>query len=362
MDTWLTALKQFEMERENIQRLKQVAIQGITYDYDQDRRIHQTLRASSGLTAVEMATQLQALPEQWNPLHDLLRTERASRLSVELDAAKHQYEQSRLSADPLGLKRISVLQAGHEQLKRLTNSATLNIIREIEERYNIVRSYTELPSLAAIADLTIHAIKTGYIDPYFTQTFAGSILDSLSPLQGYRGYEEFGTKLDRIERLFEERIRSNPHGIISFDGILGIFVDVILFILGLIISNQSDKLFLSELDNTRSSIERHMDEKRESIINELREFKNNVFTEIDGLKPKKEEYKIFYVATRTVNVRSDPSKNSCAIGRIGQNNKVGLIASKENWLYIKYFDFIDGIPKMGWVYAEYMKRLPEEGK
>jgi uncharacterized protein YgiM (DUF1202 family) len=86
-----------------------------------------------------------------------------------------------------------------------------------------------------------------------------------------------------------------------------------------------------------------------------------VLDRLDTIRPKT-EVKTSYVTTRTVNVRSEPSKQSCVIGKIGPNNKVALIASKETWLYIEYLNYINAIPKMGWVYSEYLKPLPKDGK
>jgi hypothetical protein len=371
---WSIALRELEMQREHIRRLMDHPLQNVMNEIDAATRLHQTLRASSVLTAMEM-TRLQVRPEQWSPLHDLLRAERAINPSAELNAARQiqlQYEQSRLPDHPLGMQWASELLQAQEQLKALTRSATFNIIREAQERYNTVRFFTELSNLAAMADLTIRSMKAFQNNQFFSQTFAGSIIDSLSSLQGYRGYEEFRTHLDKIERLFEERIRSNPHGSISLFGILEICLAVVLSIAEILTSNQGENRILERLADNRSSIEYHIDsrfkemgdkshELDSNIIRRFEEFGKDMMDKCDALKPKSET-KIFYVATRTVNIRSDPSKKSPAIAKLHGNQKVALIASKEEWIYIEYFDYINAIPKMGWVYGEYLKRLPEEGK
>ena len=269
------------------------------------------------------------------------------------------------------MQRASELLQVQEQIKALTSSATCNIIREDQERYNTIRFHTELPNLRMITNLTIRSMEAAYNNQYFSQTFAGSIIDSLSSLQDYRGYEEFRTHLDKIEHLFEERIRSNPHGSISLLGILEICLAVALWIAEIIISNEGENRILEKLADNRSSIESHiysrfkeMDnkfhEQDSNIIRRFEEFGREMIDKCEVLKPKSET-KIFYAATRTVNIRSDPSKKSPVIAKLHENQKVSLIASKEEWIYIEYFDYIHGIPKMGWVYSEYLKHLPEEG-
>lgn len=39
------------------------------------------------------------------------------------------------------------------------------------------------------------------------------------------------------------------------------------------------------------------------------------------------------------------------------NQKVRLEKSAHRWIYVEYFDYIEGIPKMGWVNKKYLKML-----
>jgi hypothetical protein len=342
---WSLALKELEMQQEYIRSIRNLPLQELANNYNQAKIVYESLRASSILDSLGIAAQPH-LQSRLNVLQDLVSS---TRLSAEMDAAKQaqvQYEQSRLPAEVLGLQQAAELMAAQEQLRALTSSAALNIMREVQERYNNVRSFTELSNLAAMVDLSIHAVKAGYIDQYFTRTFAGSVLDSLTTLQGYQGYSDFATHLDRIERLIEERIQSNSHGLISFEGILGIFVDVLLFVIGLILSNQSDNFILGKLSETTSSIERQVEFQYEEFMGRFESFKNQCMDRLDAINPEVDN-RIFYVSRRTINVRSDSNKKSSAIGKIYKNNKVALIKSQGEWLYIEYFDYIIGISKMG---------------
>jgi hypothetical protein len=93
------------------------------------------------------------------------------------------------------------------------------------------------------------------------------------------------------------------------------------------------------------------------IIDKISKFEKKVEQEIDKLNPYKYENKetpIFYIVDRPVNVRTKPSTKSKIIDTLYPNNKVRLIKPKHKWIYIEYFDYIDGIPKLGWVYKKYL--------
>ena len=362
---WMATIRQFEMERAHIRSLMELPFQRIIGEFDERSGLQETLRLAQGLDAFDRERQLQVRSEQWNQLRDLLWTERARSLLAELDLAKQthlQYEQLRLSSEFLGWQRTSDLLAGQQELKHLTRSVALDVLGEIQERYNSVYRLAELPSLPAITKAAIRAMNIAYIDQYFSQTFAGSILQSLSHLQRSHRYEDFETNLEILERLFEKRIQTITPGVISFEAILGVFVDILLFIIEIIMSNQSENRIVQEFTETKRVVERHVDSKQDEMMKEFEEFKNKVFDSLDKLQVKQDWPKTFYVATRIVNVRSGASQKSPVIAKIHKNQRVALIDSKDEWIYIEYFDYIDGIPKMGWVYSKYLKHLSDQGK
>ncbi len=372
-DEWSIALRELEMQREHIRSIMRSPLQEVANNFNQATTVSETFKASSLLDTLSIERQVQLRTQQTALDNEVLYLERARPLLADLDIARQawlQGEQSCLSVEALGLQRVSELLTKQEELTRLVNTATFNIIREIQERYNSIRPFTELSNLSMMADLTIRSMEAVHNNQFFSQTFAESIIDSLRSIQGYHGYEEFGIHLDKIERLFEERIQDNSHGSISLFGILEIFLAVVMSIAEIIISNQGENRILERLSDNRGSIEYHIDSRIKemddkllqldsNIIRKFEEFGKDVMDKCDALKPKSED-KIFYVTTRTVNIRNEPSKKSRAIGQIHRNNKAALIKSQGKWLYIEYFDYINGIPKMGWVYGEYLKRLPEE--
>jgi hypothetical protein len=66
---------------------------------------------------------------------------------------------------------------------------------------------------------------------------------------------------------------------------------------------------------------------------------------------------IYYVAERRAALKVKPSFGSYTITVIFTNQKVRLVRMSYQWIYIEYFDYIEGVPKYGWASKKYLKRL-----
>lgn len=68
---------------------------------------------------------------------------------------------------------------------------------------------------------------------------------------------------------------------------------------------------------------------------------------------------IEYAVVRQVNLRtqSNTSKDSQIITLLQPNQKVELLKRSGKWIYVGYFDYIEDIPKTGWVTKKYLKMI-----
>ena len=66
---------------------------------------------------------------------------------------------------------------------------------------------------------------------------------------------------------------------------------------------------------------------------------------------------IYYVVQKTVSVKNHPDYKSLTIDYLSPNTKVHLLKSKHKWIYIEYIDYLEVIPRYGWVSKKYLKRL-----
>lgn len=66
-----------------------------------------------------------------------------------------------------------------------------------------------------------------------------------------------------------------------------------------------------------------------------------------------------YVVIRAVNLRTqnNTSKESHVIALLQPNQKVELLKRGKKWIYVGYFDFIEDVPKTGWVCKKYLKMI-----
>ena len=65
---------------------------------------------------------------------------------------------------------------------------------------------------------------------------------------------------------------------------------------------------------------------------------------------------IYYVVLREVQVKANPSFKSPSVGSLFPNSRVKLISTKHKWVYVEWFDYLEGIPRYGWVSKKYLKR------
>lgn len=66
---------------------------------------------------------------------------------------------------------------------------------------------------------------------------------------------------------------------------------------------------------------------------------------------------IYYIVKRQVQVKVKPTFNSPTIVIIYPNQKVKILKKNHKWIYIEYFDYIDGVPKTGWASKKYLVKM-----
>lgn len=66
------------------------------------------------------------------------------------------------------------------------------------------------------------------------------------------------------------------------------------------------------------------------------------------------------VATDPVNLRVEPHTNSAVVTVIYPNQRMRKFQKKRMWVYVSYFDFVQRVPRSGWVFSKYLRKLPSE--
>lgn len=147
-------------------------------------------------------------------------------------------------------------------------------------------------------------------------------------------------------------LKSNPEGITLKQCItaLSLFVSLVAAYYA-IADYYGNKKFQEQLLNSQTEIIGQMYELNSHIASVLPE---EAETQTDMIE---------YVVIRAVNLRTEyhTGKSSHVITTLMPNQKVELLKQAEHpnkkWIYVGYRDNIAGIPRTGWVYKKYLKRL-----
>ncbi|MBX2977562.1 MAG: SH3 domain-containing protein [Ignavibacteriaceae bacterium] len=144
---------------------------------------------------------------------------------------------------------------------------------------------------------------------------------------------DFNLLVDDIEKLLSEQINKNDPSTIGSS----FFQGLLFFLLSIIFTIYQGNI------------------QEQNIINRISSAEDKIVHEIKRIIPKeKRSSKIIYIVRTKLNVRNEPSSKSLIIDCLYPNNKVEFIKADLEWFYVEYFDFIDGIPKYGWIYSKYL--------
>lgn len=114
---------------------------------------------------------------------------------------------------------------------------------------------------------------------------------------------------------------------------IGILVALVLFIISQITSNRTEDNITNKIESVRTAVE--------SVV--------SLYTS--------ERDTPFYV-NRPANLRDAPTtRNSKVLLRLHANAVVFRIRSSENWMYVKYQDYVENADRYGWIYRAYLSEI-----
>ncbi len=151
--------------------------------------------------------------------------------------------------------------------------------------------------------------------------------------------------LEKIETLVEEKLESLPQ-----DGFTRVeLLTIIISILGLLLTFYQSALSTYQfLDSQKSSQEQKA--STEKVILLLEKI-------VDNTNPVEDGKDIYYIVERNVDVKRQPSYKSLTVDYLPSNAKVRLLQSNHKWIFIEYVDYLEVVPRYGWVSKKYLKRL-----
>lgn len=150
-----------------------------------------------------------------------------------------------------------------------------------------------------------------------------------------------------VLELIDSRIDSRQKGRITAEGLLGL----LLALIAVIIASKDYRL---NVDQASSSDKAAV--VQEQQLTKISELLSQVVERIDRVAPV-EDSSTYYVVEREVILRLKPNTKSSKVALLFPNQRVRLVKPNHQWIYVEYFDEFEGVPKYGWAYKKYLKKL-----
>lgn len=232
--------------------------------------------------------------------------------------------------------------------KQLKPSSTMKAIESMQ------RQIASMPKLEAINTFQTQLSNSNFLESMkqelalankFNSSFLAERLVEVHKLTEEENDNKIIKHLKILETNIINHIKILKPSKISYDGMLGIILTLLFFLYTQI----SQSKFEDKISNKLNSIK--------EITSQLTESQEKIYRSVSELLVNEDRTNTFFIVQRCVNLRTKPSTKSDIIIKLFPNQQVKLEKMKGKWLYISYFDFIDGVPKTGWVYKKYLKRI-----
>lgn len=201
---------------------------------------------------------------------------------------------------------------------------------------------SDLAKIRANAFLMTSSIESIKNITQLTNTFAVELASTIYRI--IENSENAEEALNDFESLVETKVSEQPNAKAS--------LELIMFILTFLsLLAGSGQFYYSKLQYDEAKASSEINDQRYSelvgILNRITE----------NLNKKDEKNTTNYVVRRTVELKVKPKFKSYTIAVLYPNQQVQLINSSHKWIYVEYFDYLDGIPKYGWVNKKYLINL-----
>jgi len=180
----------------------------------------------------------------------------------------------------------------------------------------------------------IDSIRNTYVG-----NLAASMRDAIFDSENEQ--EAFG----KLETLVEEKLESLPQGGFSRVELLTLVISILSLLLAFYQSGLSTYQFS---DSQKSSQEQKAStEKLVQLLEKIAENTNEI--------EKTED--VYYLVERNLSVKKKPSFKSMTIDFLSAKTKVRLLKTNHKWILIEYIDYLEIVPKYGWVNKKYLVRV-----
>lgn len=180
-----------------------------------------------------------------------------------------------------------------------------------------------------------------------TSTFYGQSIAAIQKMQDASDPDEIEKQINGIENAVLESIRRTPRIRISFEAWINIILAIVLFMYNAI----STEKFQTAMEQKTDVIE-HLE-------NKISGSQQKMYDALSEYMQEHDKSGTYYVVVRKAILRLKPSTKSPAVSVTFPNQKVNLEKRKGKWIYVTFFDYVDGVTRSGWVLKKYLKIIRE---
>jgi hypothetical protein len=206
---------------------------------------------------------------------------------------------------------------------------------------------------AALAALNYSGVSLGIAHVRALQaSYAGQLAETIRQILSADLIDEDAAA--PLQVLVAAKVNELEKGKISAEGLVTLLltiVGVIISLMGYKVSVDSYKLSAEQAASSDKS-----DAVREHQLEMVNSLLEQAVREFQRLQPDRDD-NTYYIVDREVTLRVKPNTKAAPIAVIFPNQKVRLEKNNHKWIYVEYFDYIEGVPKYGWAYKKYLKKL-----
>ncbi len=152
--------------------------------------------------------------------------------------------------------------------------------------------------------------------------------------------------LARFEQLIDEKIATLPHNQVTAESLRTLIFSLLTLLVAL--GSLGSDLFQvnNSIESSKTQAENHA-----QVMSALL----RIASSTERLLPEQDK-NIYYVVERKVDLKLKPHNSSTTVTTLFPNQKTRLVQTNHKWIYIEYFDYLEGVPKYGWANKKYLKK------
>lgn len=196
------------------------------------------------------------------------------------------------------------------------------------------------PALSAISAGLAHALESPEYRSHFEQSFAGDLLGQINAVDVASSPEEKAARFSALVVWFQQKLREYPPSHIIFHAFFSLILPIIL-------AQMVSEWRSAQAEQQQSAeMRRHIDQQVESLRDDLEAHHPSV----EGNAEQRQHYS----ATKSVYIRAEPLARGTVVIVLEEHSLIEEVDRQGRWLYVEYFNFIEGSLERGWVYKRYL--------